>query len=58
MKQRLAKSATAIGDLTDFRAQTLAQLAAQHDEITRIHRQADQTIRYLPNRTPTIGSCS
>jgi hypothetical protein len=59
LKQRLAQSANTIDDLTDFRAQALAQLAAQHDEITRLRRLTNQSgrVRRLP-RPSVIGSCN
>jgi hypothetical protein len=50
LKERVAQSATAISDLTDFRTQALARLAAQHDEITRLRGIAGArgNIRSLP----------
>jgi hypothetical protein len=36
LKQRLNGSTSTINELTDFRTQALARLAAQHDEITRL----------------------
>ncbi len=50
LKERLSQSAATISELTAFRAQALARLAAQHDEITRL-RSAPGTrgnIRSLP----------
>lgn len=50
LKERLSQSAATISELTAFRAQALARLAAQHDEITRL-RTAPGTrgnIRSLP----------
>jgi hypothetical protein len=50
LKERLSQSAATISDLTAFRAQALARLAAQHDEITRL-RSAPGTrsnVRSLP----------
>lgn len=54
LQQRLDQSASTITELTDFRSQALARLAAQHDEITHLRRLADQagSIRRLPTRTP------
>lgn len=54
LKDRLAQSATTIGDLSAFRAQALARLTAQHDEITRLRRQADQagSVHRLAPRAP------
>lgn len=60
LKQRLAQSASTIEELTDFRTQALAQLAAQHDEITRLRASATAANRVprLPQRTSTVGSYS
>jgi predicted nucleic acid-binding Zn-ribbon protein len=46
--------------LTDLKTRALSQLAAQHDEITRPRRHAEQSgrVRHLPTRTLMIGSCS
>jgi len=50
LKERLSQSAATISDLTAFRAQALARLAAQHDEITRLRREVGTrgNIRSLP----------
>lgn len=50
LRERLAHSAGTITDLTDFRGQALARLAAQHDEIARLRHDLQQaaTIRRLP----------
>jgi hypothetical protein len=60
LKQRLVQSASTTGELTGFRTQALAQLAAQHDEITRLRASATAAsgITRLPQRTITIGSSS
>lgn len=60
LKERLAQSASTIDDLTDFRTQALARLAAQHDEITRLRSSiaATSQVSRLPSRATTIGSCS
>ncbi|MEV0414937.1 hypothetical protein AB0I68_30095 [Streptomyces sp. NPDC050448] len=61
LKERLARSAGSIDELTDFRTQALARLAAQHDEIVRLRGTADAASRVtrLPTaRTTMIGSCS
>lgn len=60
LKQRLTESASTIDELTEFRTQALAQLATQHDEITRLRASAAAAsrVRQLPSRTTTIGSCS
>ncbi|GAA1069061.1 hypothetical protein GCM10009647_090830 [Streptomyces sanglieri] len=61
LKERLVSSEQAIDELTEFRTQALAQLAAQHEEIVRIREAATGTSRVsrLPApRTTVIGSCS
>ncbi|MHC3818618.1 MULTISPECIES: hypothetical protein [unclassified Streptomyces] len=61
MKERLARSADSIDELTDFRAQALARLAAQHEEILPLRGTADAASRgtRLPTvRSTTVGSCS
>jgi septal ring factor EnvC (AmiA/AmiB activator) len=60
LKQRLAESANTIDQLADFRTHALAQLTAQHDEITRLRASATAAsrVRRLPGPTATIGSCS
>jgi len=60
LKQRLAESTSTIDKLTEFRTQALAQLATQHDEITRLRTSAAEAsrVRRLPSRTITIGPCS
>ena len=60
LKQRLARRELTIAELTDINTEALSRLAAQHDEITRLRRQADDTspVRRLPTRSPTIGPCS
>jgi transposase len=60
LKQRLARCDQTIVELTDINAEALSRLAAQHDEIARLRRQADHTspVRRLPTRSSTIGPCS
>ena len=41
LKGRLTQSADTINELTNFRAQAIARLAAQHDEITRLRNSAE-----------------
>jgi transposase-like protein len=55
LKERLAQSAATVTELTDFRGQALARLAAQHDEITRLRHdlQRAATIRRLPGPAGT-----
>ena len=50
LRQRLAQSAGTITGLTEFRAQALARLAAQHHEITRLRQEARMAVgvRRLP----------
>lgn len=50
LRERLAESAGTITELTGFRTQALARLAAQHDEITWLRHdlQRTATIRRLP----------
>ncbi len=62
LKERLAQAEDSIAQLTDFRAQALARLAAQHDEITRL-RDADAVasrVARLPRRGrgSITGPCS
>ncbi|MFE7314113.1 hypothetical protein ACFU7T_13575 [Streptomyces sp. NPDC057555] len=45
LKERLAQSEQTIDDLTDFRTQSLAQLAAQHEEIGRLREAAARADR-------------
>jgi CII-binding regulator of phage lambda lysogenization HflD len=60
LKQRLSASTSTIDELTEFRTQALARLAAQHDEISRLRSSANAAshVRRLPQRANTIGSCS
>lgn len=60
LRQRLARRDETISELTDFRTEALARLAAQHDEITRLRRHADgaANLRRLPARTTGTGPCS
>ncbi|MFD4247945.1 hypothetical protein ACFWP3_41180 [Streptomyces sp. NPDC058525] len=61
LKDRLAQSEQTIDELTDFRTQALARLAAQHEEIVRLREASAGTtqVRRLPaSRTTVIGSCS
>ncbi|MYS80028.1 hypothetical protein [Embleya scabrispora] len=61
LKARIAQSEETIDELTDFRSQSLARLAAQHEEIVRLRKASAGTtrVRRLPApRTTVIGSCS
>ncbi|MDI9886366.1 hypothetical protein QMZ92_18780 [Streptomyces sp. HNM0645] len=60
-RERLTASEQAIDELTDFRSQALAQLAAQHEEIIRLRKSVAGTspVSRLPTpRTTVIGTCS
>jgi CII-binding regulator of phage lambda lysogenization HflD len=59
MKGRLAESTSTIDELTEFRIQAVARLAAQHDEITRLRAAATSASRVsrLPQRADIIRSC-
>jgi DNA repair exonuclease SbcCD ATPase subunit len=50
LRERLAQSAGTITGLTEFRAQALARIAAQHDEIARLRQDLQRAagIRRLP----------
>ncbi|WP_331764965.1 hypothetical protein OG747_48325 (plasmid) [Streptomyces sp. NBC_01384] len=61
LRERLAQSEQTVEELTDFRGQALARLAAQHEEIVHLRAVAagTGTVTHLPNsRTVVIGSCS
>ncbi|WP_307797602.1 hypothetical protein [Streptomyces laculatispora] len=61
LKERLAQSDGTIDELTGFRTQALARLAAQHEEIIRLREAAVGTTRVSrlpPPRTTVIGTCS
>ncbi|GGN91056.1 hypothetical protein GCM10011579_087570 [Streptomyces albiflavescens] len=61
LRERLAQSEQTIDELSDFRGQALARLAAQHKEIVRLRAAAvgtTQVRRLLAPRTTVIGSCS
>ena len=51
---RLARQDAVIAELADFKAQVLSRIAAQHDEITRLRRDARHAanVRRLPVATP------
>ena len=57
LKARLADTNRAIEELTDFRSQALARLAAQHEEILRLREAAAGTARVInlptTRNTPT-----
>ena len=61
LRDRLAQSEQAVEELTDFRGQALARLAAQHEEIVRLREStagASRVSRLPAPRTTVIGSCS
>lgn len=56
-RRDLAESGSTVDKLTDFRAQALAQLAAQHDGIARLRRRGETSsnVRKLQARTASRG---
>ncbi|MEV7360156.1 hypothetical protein [Kitasatospora sp. NPDC091276] len=61
LKERLARAENVNEELSEFRTQALARLAAQHEEILHLRGSAAVASRVtrLPTaRTSTIGSCS
>ena len=60
LRQRLAGRDQTIVNLNDFKTQALSQLAAQHDEITRLRGAVitSGNIRRLPARAAITGPCS
>lgn len=61
LRERLTQSAQTIDELTDFRTQALARLAAQHEEIVHLRgtaAAANHVTRLPAARTTTIGTCS
>ncbi|MFE5072587.1 hypothetical protein [Streptomyces halstedii] len=61
LRERLAQSEQTVDELTEFRSQALARLAAQHEEIVRLREAAagKAKVSRLPApRTAVIGSCS
>lgn len=61
LKERLAQSEQTNEELRDFRAQALARLTAQHEEIVHLRTRAAETasVTRIPGaRTAAIGSCS
>lgn len=57
LNARLARRDHTITDLSAFKTEAVARLAAQHEEIHRLRRQADQATRVhrLPVRTQATG---
>jgi hypothetical protein len=57
LNARLARRDQTITDLTAFKTEAVARLAAQHEEIHRLRRQTDQATRVhrLPVRTQATG---
>ena len=60
LKQRLTRRDQTILELVDIKSEALSRLAAQHDQITHLRREADGTsqVRRLPTRAAGIGPCS
>jgi hypothetical protein len=54
LQERLTRQHSAITELTEFKAQALSRLAAQHDELTLLRRdiQHAASIRRRPTATP------
>ncbi len=52
LRQRLASREASIAELTEFKAQALSRLAAQHDELQQLRADTAQpgNIRHLPSR--------
>ena len=66
LKQRIARRDTTLSDLEEFKTQAISRLAAQHDEIHRLHtaatRTPDANVRGIHSRhpappAPIIGPC-
>jgi DNA-binding GntR family transcriptional regulator len=60
LRQRLTRRDQTILELVDIKNEALSRLAAQHDQITHLRREADGTsqVRRLPTRAASIGPCS
>jgi hypothetical protein len=61
LRKRLARSEQTVEELTDFRSQALARLAAQHEEIVQLRESvagASRVSRLPAPRTTVIGTCS
>ena len=60
LQQRLTRRDQTILELVDIKSEALSRLAAQHDQITRLRRNADGSahVRQLPTRATTTGPCS
>jgi hypothetical protein len=61
LRERLAQSEQTVEELTDFRSQALARLAAQHEEIVQLRESvagASRVSRLPAPRTTVIGTCS
>jgi hypothetical protein len=61
LKDRLSQADGRIEELTDFRSQALARLAAQHEEIVQLREAAAGTsrvIRLPAPRATVIGPCT
>jgi hypothetical protein len=60
LKKRLTRRDQTIAELTDIKSEAISRLAAQHDQITRLRREADGTahVHRLPTRATATGPCS
>ena len=56
LRERLAQSAGTITGLTEFRAQALARIAAQHDEIARLRHDLQRAAGHPPAARPGLAS--
>jgi hypothetical protein len=62
LKNNLAQANSTIQELTDFRSQALARIAAQHDEILRLRTAKAPGVTRLPSNRPkfqqkVMGPC-
>ncbi|PKV79577.1 hypothetical protein [Nocardia fluminea] len=60
LRNRLNQANSTVEELSDFRTQALARLAAQHEEILRLRATPDPNTniaRLPPTRQKTIGPC-
>lgn len=59
LKHRLEQATSSLDELSDFRSRALAQLAAQHDEITRLRVSTAAASRVTPLRSANLlGPCN
>lgn len=60
LKKRITQRDQTIAELADIKSEAISRLAAQHDQITRLRREADGSahVRQLPTRATATGPCS